>query len=361
MKKTDILLNKILLQRSGLTWNDAIRLVVELAEQLPPQRGKRLENMAAWREAIRLGVQAWKQTRETEELGTAIRKSLMERSHLRKTTQMDLRFLSRRFLRFNPDWNQKQMRGITSRECRQALERAFRTPSQFKKGRAFLHSIFSFGLRQEWCAENPVVRVPIPPIKEREITPLRPDEVRGLLAAATLPAHLPCAPALGLMLWAGIRPHEIRRLRGKDIDLLHNRIILRPKHTKTGGPRLVSILPPLKQWLRVHPPGKELCPPGWTGRWKALRQDAGFSRWVRDVLRHTFASYHFQCHGDLNALQREMGHRSPDLLLSRYLNPYGLEPSSCKELFLTAQAGTRSRPAPPLIPICHQSRRVPPA
>ncbi len=53
-----------------------------------------------------------------------------------------------------------------------------------------------------------------------------------------------------------------------------------------------------------------------------LRRAAGFApgRWVPDVCRHTFASYHAAYFQDLGALQLEMGHRSANLLLSRYLN-----------------------------------------
>ena len=39
-----------------------------------------------------------------------------------------------------------------------------------------------------------------------------------------------------------------------------------------------------------------------------------------NALRHTFASYHAAHFRDLPALQLEMGHRSSDLLRTRYLN-----------------------------------------
>ena len=42
--------------------------------------------------------------------------------------------------------------------------------------------------------------------------------------------------------------------------------------------------------------------------------------WQQDVLRHTFASYHLKHFKNLVQLQIEMGHSTPDLLRTRYLN-----------------------------------------
>ena len=61
-------------------------------------------------------------------------------------------------------------------------------------------------------------------------------------------------------------------------------------------------------------------PRNWQNRWRALRRAAGFTDWQPDVCRHTFASNHAAYFRDLGALQLEMGHRSADLLRSRYLN-----------------------------------------
>lgn len=346
MNKKDIPLVKILLKDTGLNWKDAIRLILELTDRLPPHCPRKAEQMEEWREAIRLGAKVWKDGRETEETGKVIRESISERSHLRASTRADLLYLSRRFLRCNPEWEHKPLRGITTKECRMALERSFHTPSQLKKGRAFLHGIFSYGMRQEWCGENPVSRIGIPVIHEKEIHPLNPDEIGRLLHTAALPQHRDCAPALGLMLWNGIRPHEVKRLGKEDIDLKNGWIILRPRHTKTGGARLLPIRPALKRWLEAYPPSSLLCPPNWSEKWKRLRRGAGFRHWEKDVLRHTFASYHYRGHGDISMLQQEMGHRSPELLLTRYLNPNGLNPKACREFFRVSPAKKIVIPSP---------------
>ena len=64
-----------------------------------------------------------------------------------------------------------------------------------------------------------------------------------------------------------------------------------------------------------------VIPPNWQRRWRALRQAAGFTHWVPDVCRHTFASYHAAYFRNLPELQLEMGHRDAGLLRTRYMSP----------------------------------------
>jgi integrase len=64
----------------------------------------------------------------------------------------------------------------------------------------------------------------------------------------------------------------------------------------------------------------------WTGsirgvnfrkRWEALR-DGVFPEWPKNVLRHTYASYHYALHRDEGKLQAMMGHDSKDVLHQHY-------------------------------------------
>ena len=55
-----------------------------------------------------------------------------------------------------------------------------------------------------------------------------------------------------------------------------------------------------------------------------MRQSAGRNRLTRpcpqDICRHSFASYHAAMYRNLHELQLQMGHRSTDLLRTRYLD-----------------------------------------
>lgn len=156
-------------------------------------------------------------------------------------------------------------------------------------------------------------------------------EAKRLLHTAEQLFRGECLPACALMLYAGIRPHEVKRLTWKHINLKSGLVSLAPTHTKTGGSRHVSILPVLGSILSrmssAGSPARSVCPPNWEKKWREVRRRSGIlkkSGWVQDVLRHTYASYHLAHFCNQNLLQKEMGHSSPSLLLARYLNMEGI-------------------------------------
>ena len=122
--------------------------------------------------------------------------------------------------------------------------------------------------------------------------------------------------SLNLLLFSGIRPTEVSRLRAEDFCWREQEVIIRPSKSKTGGGRVVPIRG-VKQ-LRLE---ERVIPPAWQKRWRELRRAAGFRHWVPDVCRHTFASYHAAYFRNLPELQLEMGHRDVSLLRTRYMSP----------------------------------------
>lgn len=210
------------------------------------------------------------------------------------------------------------LRRMNTRQCRHLLDTAFGgSAHSYTKGRAILHSIFAYGLRQEWCSENPVKRIGMPRLNEKEIIPLTPAEIRRLQQTAQQPQHREMLFSLHLMVYGGVRPTEVSRLTEDCIQPDRNRVIIPPSGSKTGGGRVIPLL--RKQLLQGVSPS---IPRNWQKRWRALRRDAGFSsgQWQPDVCRHTFASYHAAYFRNLPELQLIMGHRSTDLLRTRYLN-----------------------------------------
>ncbi len=68
-------------------------------------------------------------------------------------------------------------------------------------------------------------------------------------------------------------------------------------------------------------------------RWRALRESAGFSKWVPDILRHSYASYHVKMYHNLALLQLSMGHKDCRLLLTRYINLRGITRADAKKFW----------------------------
>ncbi len=319
---------------------DASRLVLEAVEEMPELRALatrgRAEMMQALRRVLRAGIAAVREQEKTVSFAHAAAESLAyrERAGRRPATLRDLRHFIRRLLRVK-GLSERPLRAVSTAECSRVLESAFGCSAHsYRKGRAILHSIFSYGLRQGWCSVNPVAAVEVPAVAEQEIIPLTLAECRRLVEVAKTPRFCDCLPALGLMLFAGVRPAEVARLRWADVHCDEGVLAIAARHSKTGGARRVELCSPLQRMLRQQRPkgsaGEKtlLCPPHWLRRWQRLRQAAGFvaphHRWMPDVLRHTFASYHALTHRDLPALQLQLGHRDASLLMTRYLNLPGL-------------------------------------
>lgn len=307
-----------LLENTPLGVEDAARLVLEMQEALGPlaRTRSRAVLMQRMRSLILAGQRGMDETDITVSFARAAEGSLQARAGRRPVTLRDLRYFLRRMARAG-DFGRRPLRTITTAECRALLRREFGSSQHsYRKARAILHSVFAYGLRQDWCSRNPVDGVDAPEVPECPITPLSLDAVRRLEVTAREPDHRAMQLSLHLMLYCGVRPNEVQRIDPKrDIDWKHREVLIRPHNSKTGGGRIV----PLRKANRVRSDCRGTIPRNWLNKWKALRRAAGFGLWQADVCRHTFASYHAQRFRNLPQLQIEMGHRSCDLLRSRYV------------------------------------------
>lgn len=305
-----------MLEECGLGSIDAARLTLEMTENLGKlAQGKaRSELLLILRRVIHAGVQAVEREEYTVSLKTAAWASVeARRDRVRPVTLRDLRHYMRRILKVEGVAG-LQLRNITTGMCRHILREAFgASRHSYVKGRAILHSIFAYGIRREWCDSNPVARIEVPRVDEKQIVPLSPDEVERLLDCAR---GSDMQLSLNLLLFSGVRPEEVARLKPADFYWEEQQVIIRPRASKTGGGRVVP--------LRLNedlPEELRIIPCNWKRRWRRLRLAAGFDHWASDACRHTFASYHAAYFRNLPALQLEMGHHNLDLLRSRYMAP----------------------------------------
>ncbi len=276
----------------------------------------------------RLGEEELKRLNKTVTFEKAVEVALDARKERRARTLSDFRYITRRFIKRCKGLAKRRLRSIRAEECAQYIEAAFSTPSQRAKARRILSGVFGTAIKRGWCSENPVAKVEIPVVREKQIDILKPQEINTLLQSAKEYDGSKCLAAVGLMLYAGIRPHEVVRLHWEDIDLTGKSICISPQHSKTGGARMVNIHPPLLRLLQACRQNGSICPPQWLRHWRRVRRKAGFRHWQPDVLRHTFASYHLRHFKDYAALQYEIGHRDSSLLRTRYINMRGVEQAS---------------------------------
>lgn len=283
------------------------------------------------RACAKTGLEQVRAAEQSVSFGHAVSATLEQKSECRPRTRADFRYLMQRLLRRNPQLKKRRVNRITPEECRACIETAFATPQQRLKARRALSSVFSTCRQQGWCRDNPASRLKPERIREKPIGILSPEEIGALLQAAREYRDKSCLAAVGLMLYAGLRPHETARLSWHQVDLTHNYISVQPQHSKTGGARRVSIHPALRRLLVEccpEQPGQQICPPDWPRHWRKLHRLAGWDParhpWPADVLRHTYASYHLQHFRSYSLLQCELGHRSTALLRTRYVDTSGV-------------------------------------
>lgn len=280
---------------------------------------------------VSLGENELRRQEKTVSFARAVEVALEVRKDRRARTISDFRYVCRRFMKRCKGLASRRMRSIRTEDCAQYINAAFDTPSQRLKARRILSALFGTAYKYGWCSDNPVARVEAAKPKETRIHILKPEEITRLLHTAERYRDGKCLAAVGMMLYAGIRPHEVARLTWDEVDLEENCITILPRHSKTGGARSVSIYPPLARLLRRcrHSAGMRICPTRWQYHWRLLRRCAGWNsiekRWQPDVLRHTFASYHLRCFRDYTALQYETGHRDSSLLRTRYVDTRGVQ------------------------------------
>ena len=260
---------------------------------------------------------------------------LKSKQHLRPDSIRDIRCIGNRLLRTKPEFGGRNFSEFSVAECEEWLNAAFHTNPQFNKARTMLHGLFEFALRREWCDKNPIKRIERKKVVEKEIQPLKLAETKRLIKTAQRESPV-YAVVAALLVYTGIRPREVRRLTWRDIDTEEKTITVRSQCSKTGGVRQVEIPPVLNRLLITHKSqnSSHICPTDWQRRWRKIRDYSGFrGRWVQDVLRHTYASFHAKNYADLPLLQLNMGHRDLSLLRSRYINMHGISRAEAKSFF----------------------------
>lgn len=329
-------MTSVLLADSNLpvTETDVVRLFVEFAEVADATNQTRLALITLFRRVMHAGIHAINDTRQVCTFREVALLSLQARAHRRPSTQADLRSYIYRYFAF-ASWVDKNIQSIRREDCRQLLEQHFsKSAHVFSKAKAILNSIFNFAIKHGWCRDNPVRCISLKIISEERINILSLKQINAIMKAMESADLQSMQAAVRLMLWCGIRPGEVQRLRWRDISFAEQEVYIDSLASKTGGARAVPLrggAAELKQYRKRHQ--DLIAPRNWTRLWSKLRRRAGFRRWQKDALRHTFASMHLKCFHNINILQEEMGHRDCHLLRTRYLNLRDISGRSAKAFF----------------------------
>lgn len=184
--------------------------------------------------------------------------------------------------------------------------------------RAFL-AMFNWAIKRGYTGRNPAMAIERTTGDQGLPSILSVKETKRLLATAQK-KHPEMIPYFAIGIFAGLRPeNELSGLDWKNVDLADRLIRVEPATAKKRRQRFVEISANLAAWLAPH-----LHTDGtiyYSRRYfREIREGANIN-WDRDIMRHTFASYHLAKHKGAAATAIQLGHSgNTDVLYNHYRN-----------------------------------------
>jgi integrase len=226
--------------------------------------------------------------------------------------------LKKRLARFCVDFGARKIGGITVEELDNWLRNLDCGPKSRANFRANVGVLFSYAERRRMIDSNPILRTARPKLIDKAPEIFSVDELAALLNAATSSAP-DVVPMLAIGAFAGLREAEIKRLTWAEIDLRRGFIEVKATKAKTARRRIIDIQPNLREWLT---PYSELAgavvPANARKKLDLVRKTAALTRWPKNGLRHSYASYRLAGTHDAPRVASELGHTGPQMLYSTY-------------------------------------------
>lgn len=177
-----------------------------------------------------------------------------------------------------------------------------------------LRPAFSYALRQGMLPYSPFERMePIRVPKKSGIDIYTPAEAAELMRTA--PDD--CKAAYAVLLFAGVRPVELTRLKWHNVrdGFIH----ITPDVAKTAQVRNIEIEPNLAAWLDKYRRASDvsICPANWKRKNQDTRRSVGCGG-KQDVARHSYATYHLARHQNKVQLEANLGHSTGSAMLMRH-------------------------------------------
>ena len=226
--------------------------------------------------------------------------------------------LKKRLTRFCADFGERPIAGITVEELDDWLRGLDCSPKTRMNFRANVGVLFSYAEKRGMIENNPILRTARPKLADLPPEIFTVDELTDLLNAAAKRAP-DVVPMLAIGAFAGVREAEIRRLDWSEVDQKRGYIEVKAQKAKSARRRIVEMQPNLREWLRpyVGMTGP-VAPANSRKKLDQVRKVAKLTRWPKNGLRHSYASYRLALIHDAPRVASELGHTSPQMLYSTY-------------------------------------------
>ncbi len=220
---------------------------------------------------------------------------------------------------FCGSFGKEQVASITTSDISTWLDK--RTGELAPRSRAAyrqsLNRFFSFAARRNYRDGNPVLAIEKPTIEAPPPEVFTPREVMRLLVAAQR-TDAAMIPYYALGLFAGLRTeNELRGMDWRRIDVAARTIEVTAASAKKRRQRYVDMADNLLEWILPH--RRESGPIHYSRlKHRAIVAKARLI-WTRNVMRHSFASYHLAAHNDAAKTALALGHpHGVEVLFSHY-------------------------------------------
>src|SRR5262249_21673287 len=233
-------------------------------------------------------------------------------------SEVYLRDLRYRLSKFVQDFGNRAIAAITVDELDNWLRSLPFSAQSRTNYRTVIGLLFSNAESRGIIERNPILRTAKPKLVDAPPDIFTPDKLRVLLETAQAQAP-DVLPMLAIGAFAGLREAEIQRLDWSEVDLTRAHIEVTAAKAKTARRRIVQIQPNLAAWLRPYAMMKgHIVPVGARRKLERVRKAAGLTRWPKNGLRHSFASYRLAAIHNAPQVAAELGHTSPHLLYNTY-------------------------------------------
>jgi integrase len=217
-------------------------------------------------------------------------------------------------------------------------------PTTRKNYLVTLMTFFEWARHRGYIVTNPAERIAKPILDDRPPGILSATEAsKLLLKAAEHDSEL--LPLVAVQLFAGLRRSEVCALDWSEVEISEKHLEVKGVKSKTRQRRLVTLQPPLVEFLKDRRSGSghlwPLSVDHYGDRLSQVAQKAEIQPWPHNALRHSFGSYFYALTKNENIVASEMGN-SPQMVFRHYRAV--VKPADCAAFWAIRPAqGSRSQ------------------
>jgi integrase len=175
-----------------------------------------------------------------------------------------------------------------------------------------------------WCVKREMAPVnPALPIEKASVTLPPPHIHTPEQVSAVLHSCLTVCPSMlawyALGYWCGIRIEEMASVKWSDIHIDKRTVFVSPEVAKKRRQRYVTLPDCAAEWLELA--GTNIGTVYFSRTYHTRIVAAAKVRWSRNVMRHSFGSYHLALTGNASETAMLMGHTDTKVIYDHYRNP----------------------------------------